>query len=210
MKNSHILTHYDEALEHVSNLVLSLGKGVLENLDLIYTLIDRKDKKWGNRVIAGMEDLLAMQKSIRAACYDILVRFHPVAGDLRLVIGLARCSEKLEESVLQLGTLARRGKIISGQKKGDNAALLQLIRMVCTAMRDALTSLEYKDKVQAKTVKKGDKAIDKFHRQLIQDVITNGGESFELPLDVDRIFFIRAVERIGDDAKGISNAVCFM
>lgn len=210
MKNSHILTHYDEALEHVSKLVLSLGKEVLENLDFIRVLIDRKDKKWGNRVIAGMENLLATPKSIRTACYDILVRFHPVAGDLRLVISLARCAEKLEESVLQLGTLARRGKIITEQKTGDNRALLELIGMVRTAMNDALLSLENRDKILAKSVKKGDKTIDKFHRQLIEDVITNGGVLFEPPLDVDRIFFIRAVERIGDDAKGISNAVCFM
>lgn len=210
MKNDHILTHYDEALNRVSNEVVLLGQDVFRHMEHIYKLIDRKDEKWGNRVIGEMDSLATRQKTITISCHDILARFHPVASDLRMVIGLNRCAEKLEEAIRQLGTLARRGKLIIQQSVVDNTSLLQLIHMACNQMNGAVLAVEYRDKDRAKTVKKDDKLLDQFHYRLIEETIANNPKSFENPLDVDRIFFIRAVERIGDDAKGMANAVAFM
>lgn len=210
MKNDHILTHYGDALNHASSEVVALGRSILRNLEYIYKLIDKKDEKWGNRVIGEVDLLLDNQKTIIVSCHQILGQFHPMAGDLRLVIGLIRCAEKLGEAINQLGTLARRGKLMIQNNGVDNTDILQLVHMSSNEMNGAILSLEYGDKERAKNIRKEDKILDKFHYRLIEEIITNSPKTLENPLDVDRIFFIRAVERIGDDAKGIANAVRFI
>ena len=77
--------------------------------------------------------------------------------------------------------------------------------MAVSEFRDAVESLKTQDMETARE----DKKLDKAHRKALGGLVTPEAEE-QQSLNVNLLFIIRSIERIGDIAKTIAAAVVFL
>src|SRR5437762_13138871 len=92
----HILGTFDESLAALRNNVLMMAGLTERSLErAIKGLIDRNDDLCAN-AIADDEEIDQLEKQIDKDGVDILLRFQPVASDLRRVVSAMKLSSNLE------------------------------------------------------------------------------------------------------------------
>src|SRR2546430_11099828 len=105
----HILGTFDEALASLRNNVLMMSSLTERSLErAMKGLFDRDDDLCAN-AIADDEEIDQLEIQIDKDGVAILLRFQPVASDLRRGVAAMKLSSKLERMADQATTIARRG-----------------------------------------------------------------------------------------------------
>src|SRR2546430_9615762 len=106
----HILGTFDEALASLRNKVLMMSGLTERRLErAMKGLVNRDDNICAN-AIADDEEIDQLEKQIDKDGVDILLRFQPVASDLRRVVSAMKLSSNLERMADQATTIARRAR----------------------------------------------------------------------------------------------------
>src|SRR6266540_5852365 len=106
----HILGTFDEALGTLRNDVLMMAGLAERSLDrAIKGLLQRSDDLCAN-AIADDEEIDQLEKQIDKDGVDILLRYQPVASDLRRVVAAMKLSSNLERMADMATTIARRAR----------------------------------------------------------------------------------------------------
>src|SRR6202140_5804118 len=106
----HILGTFDEALASLRNNVLMMAGLTERSLDrAMKGLFQRNDDLCAN-AIADDEEIDQLEKQIDKDGVDILLRFQPVASDLRRVVSAMKLSSNLERMADQATNIARRAR----------------------------------------------------------------------------------------------------
>src|SRR5437016_12489170 len=104
----HILGTFDESLAALRNNVLMMAGLTERSLErAMKGLVDRNDDLCAN-AIADDEEIDQLEKQIDKDGVDILLRFQPVASDLRRVVSAMKLSSNLERMADMATTIARR------------------------------------------------------------------------------------------------------
>ncbi len=210
--HDHILPHYDAALNEAARLVLELGQTVLSNLDAARNSLLARNDNPANEVIANQLQLHEQARYVQSYCTGILSRFHPLAKDLRLVISLTRIADKLEECAEEVASLTRR--VRSLLKSGVSAPkdlLEPLFEMARAELQDSLQAIGERNRELALNVRARDKELDIKHREMSEQIITQiETRQISPAANVDLLFIVRSLERVGDNAKSLSAAVVFI
>lgn len=209
--NDHILPHYDTALDEANKQTLALGKDIYQDLKTAEEALLEHDRNKANKVIANQIPLQTEARETQLHCAKILSQFHPLARDLRLVISLTRCADKLEECAAEIGSLTRRvNKLILSGEDYQGDLLTPLFHMAQDELSDALRSLETRNMELAMDVRRRDKELDRKHHELVEKIVTSPSQSGDAATKVDLLFIVRSLERVGDNAKSLSAAVVFI
>src|SRR6202011_499017 len=106
----HILGTFDEALASLRNNVLMMAGLAERSLErAINRLLQRDDDLCAN-AIADDEEIDQLEKQIDKDGVDVLLRFQPVASDLRRVVSAMKLSSNLERMADQATNIARRAR----------------------------------------------------------------------------------------------------
>jgi phosphate transport system protein len=106
----HILGTFDESLAALRNNVLMMAGLSERSMErAMKGLIDRNDDLCAN-TIADDEEIDHLEKQMDKDGVDILLRFQPVASDLRRVVSAMKLSTNLERIGDQATTIARRAR----------------------------------------------------------------------------------------------------
>src|SRR5947207_10974195 len=107
---THILGTFDEALASLRNNVLMMAGLAERSLDrAIKGLLQRDDDLCAN-AIADDEEIDQLEKQIDKDGVDVLLRFQPVASDLRRVVVAMKLSPNIERVADQATNIARRAR----------------------------------------------------------------------------------------------------
>ena len=96
MSNAHIFRDFDVAISALRTEVLSMAAQARHNLERAITALLERNIELANAVIADDDEVDELERKIDRLGVDILVRFHPVATDLRLVVSSMKISMNLE------------------------------------------------------------------------------------------------------------------
>src|SRR5215468_4959256 len=108
--NRHILGTFDESLSALRNNVLMMAGLTERSMErAMRGLLTRDDDLCAN-TIADDEEIDQLEKQIDKEGVDILLRFQPVASDLRRVVAAMKLSTNLERIGDQATTIARRAR----------------------------------------------------------------------------------------------------
>src|SRR5881628_1122496 len=106
----HILGTFDEALASLRNNVLMMSSLTERSLErAMKGLFDRDDDICAH-AIADDEEIDQLEIQIDKDGVDILLRFQPVASDLRRVVSAMKLSSNLERIADQATNIARRAR----------------------------------------------------------------------------------------------------
>src|SRR5260370_38229608 len=108
--NRHILGTFDESLSALRNNVLMMAGLTERSLERSIKGLFERDDDLCATTIADDEEIDQLEMQIDKDGVDILLRFQPVASDLRRVVAAMKLSTNLERMADQATTIARRAR----------------------------------------------------------------------------------------------------
>ncbi|HET9800807.1 MAG TPA: PhoU domain-containing protein, partial [Chthoniobacterales bacterium] len=106
----HILGTFDEALSSLRNNVLMMAGLAERTLDRATKGLLQRDDSLCTAAIADDEEIDQLEKQIDKDGIDVLLRFQPVASDLRRVVAAMKLSPNIERIADQATNIARRAR----------------------------------------------------------------------------------------------------
>jgi phosphate transport system protein len=204
--SKHILGNFDEALASLRNNVLMMAGLTERSLDrAIKGLLERDDDLCAN-AIADDEEIDQLEKQIDKDGVDVLLRFQPVASDLRRVVSAMKLSPNIERVADQATTIARRARKLNQHPPLPEIELIVPIHKHAMSMfKDSIDAYVREDVQLARAVIPRDDDLDEMNASANRQLIARMAEDPEqLRGYLNLIFVSRCLERVGDHATNIA------
>ncbi|AVJ27162.1 phosphate signaling complex protein PhoU [Achromobacter spanius] len=209
----HTNKQFDADLESVRSQFLQMG-GVVEAM--IQEAIDALasgDMSLVEKVREREKEVNRHEVEIDESISRILARHQPTAIDLRMLMAVSKMLTDMERSgdeAEKVATVARR--VHEGELR--HIPVIELRHMAANVrnmLHQALDAFARLDPIQAAAVVRSDKEVDKEWKGALRHLITYMIEDPRtISRAIDMIFIARALERIGDHAKNMSERVIYM
>ena len=205
-RSKHIRSAFDAALEALKNDGLRMSSLTERLLDHAMEGLLLRNSDLCNQAVADDEEIDALEKQIDRAGVDLLIRFHPVASDLRQVISTMKLSANLERVADEAVAIARRARKLNLEPALPEVALMEpLFREAKSLLRDGLHAFVEGDVELALTLKPRDRHLDRLNAELNEALtIKMAARPEAIPGYLNLMFVARALERIGDHATNIA------
>lgn len=187
----------------------SIAEDNLENA--IRGLLSR-DADLCNEAIAEEEEVNQLERRIDAESFEILMRFNPVAGDLREIIAGMKIANNLERVSDEAQNIARRARKLLKHPEIPEVFLLEPVyEKAASLFRDAVKAYAERDADLAMTLYARDIELDDAHRNVIRELtkLMDRG-SAQIKQILHLIFIVRSLERAGDYAVNIGEDAVFL
>jgi len=216
MPDKHLSTQFDNELSGISSRVLEMG-GLVEAqvAQAVYALSEFSGET-ASQVIRQEERVNQMEIEIDRDLSAIIARRQPTARDLRLLIAVSKTIANLE----RVGDEAAR--IARAVERLINTGIPTRLRLpvsdlrfeadlAIASLRNALDAFARLDTQQALDVLKQDDKIDAEFDGLLRKLITYMMEDPRtISSSIDLVFVAKAIERVGDHAKNLAEAVIYV
>ena len=205
-RSKHIISSFDAALEVLKNDVLMMSSLTDQNFQTAIEALLNRDSELCNQVIADDEEVDILEKKIDQDGVNLLLRFHPVASDMREVIAAMKASTNLERIADHAVTIARRAKHLNDRPLVREVHFLEPpYRLAVAIFHDSIRAYADADYDLAQTLKSKDRELDALTYDVTGKLVERATVDSELvPSYVDLVFVARALERIGDHATNIA------
>lgn len=204
--------HFDTELTQLKQQLLKMGL-------LAESMIDSAIKSLVNRDATKLEQIYIQEQEVNAlhvgideTCLRLMALYQPTAGDLRFLLGTSKINAELE----RLGDHAVNicEAVEKLLKEPQLKPLIDIPRMAGIAssmVRDSLNAFVDRDINKSQAVLQLDDQLDGLRNKVVEELI---GFMTREPSSVSRavhlISVARILERIGDHATNISEAVIFV
>ncbi len=215
MPNSdHISRQFDADLEAIRASVLQMGGLVESQIKSAIESLINGDTALMTQVIENDHRVNTLEVKIDEACSQVIARRQPAAGDLRLVMAVIKTITDLERIGDEAEKIARMAKLLS-QKSGLVLPRYHEIKhasdIALDMLRKSLDAFARLDIVMAAQVVRQDEQVDEEFRAIMRYLITFMMEDARtISTSLEILFVAKAIERIGDHAKNISEYVIYM
>jgi phosphate transport system protein len=202
----HILGRFDEALETLRGNVLMMSSLTERGLIRAGEGLFQRDLDACNSVIADDAEIDSLEKSIDEDGVEIMVRYQPMAKDLREVIAAMKVSSNLERVADQAVSIARRARHLNQSPTlPETATLEKMFRIALDLFRTSMRSFADRDEKSGRGLKARDRELDAMHHQTINELTERmAADASRISDYLDLIFVARIIERIGDHATNIA------
>jgi phosphate transport system protein len=201
----HILTSFESALENLRKDVLMMSSLFQRSLENARKGLFDRDEDWCNTVIVDDEEIDSLEIKVDTEGMDIMLRYHPVASDLRNVISAMKTSVNIERAADQAVGIARRArKLLTFSTVSDISRIQPMFDHTMAMFADAMKAYADRDPALSETLKPRDKDLDQMNKDFAESMTTLMPENPDsIRAFLELIFVARCLERIGDLAKSI-------
>ena len=203
---NHILGTFDDALSSLRNSVLMMSSLTERSLDRAVTGLLERDDDLCVLAIADDEEIDQLEKQMDKDGVDLLLRFQPVASDLRRVVSAMKLSSNLECMADQAVNIARKARKLNRHPalpETDFVAPMQHHAM--SMFRDSMEAYIREDVELARALKARDKVLDEMNNSASRRLIERMAHDPEqLRGYLNLMFIARHLERVGDHATNIA------
>ncbi len=208
---SHIVSGYDTELSSLTNDLTDLGTLVSEMVEDAMQAFKKRDSIKAQQVIDRDQQANDLQFKIDEAVQRILALRNPVAQDLRRIIGATRIASDLERVGDLAEGIARRAMAINEEKRIDMAkSVYRMGKQVRKQVSGALDTLLKEDAITALHYWQADSDIDDLYNSIFRELVTvMMGDPRTIPACTELLFVAKNLERIGDHATNVCEAVYF-
>ncbi len=214
MANEHISKKFDAELEAIRSRVLQMGGLVEQQIMRAMEVLAYGDLALADQVIADDHRVNALEVGIDDDCTHIIAKRQPTASDLRMVMAVVKTITDLERIGDEAQKIARMSKQLHQSGARMNHQLAD-VRYACNITLDMLkTSLDSFARLDvsgAAKVVRQDEEVDERFRAILRQLMTFMMEDPRtISASIDILFIAKAIERIGDHAKNMSEYVVYL
>ena len=216
MNDKHLSSQFDAELSAISTRVLEMG-GLVESqvVQAVHALTNFSGEI-AAQVLKDEERVNAMEVEIDRDLSAIIARRQPTARDLRLLIAISKIIANLERGGDEAARIAR---IVQRLLNAGMSSRLRLpvsdlafeAELATKQLRKALDAFARLDTEAALEVLRQDDQIDQEFDGLMRKLITYMMEDPRtISSAIDLVFVAKAIERVGDHAKNLSEVVIYV
>jgi phosphate transport system protein len=215
MPNSvHTSKQFDAELEALRGRVLQMGGMVEEQIKQALEALISGDLELCDKVEHNDHLVNAQEVGIDEDCSTIIARRQPAAGDLRMLMTVVKTITDLERIGDEAAKIARMAKLIYSNDRLQQPRTAEIRRMSQVALemlRKSLDAFARLDVTASAEVVRQDRHVDDEFRGVLRQLITFMMEDPRtISMSIEILFIAKAIERIGDHAKNISEYVIYM
>jgi len=202
----HILGTFDEALASLRNNVLMMSSLTERSLERAIKGLFQRDDDLCAHAIADDEEIDQLEMQVDKDGVAILLRFQPVASDLRRVVAAMKLSSNLERMADQATTIARRARKLNQHPPLPEVDLIgPLYEQAMSMFKDSVDAFVCEDADLGRAVVPRAEKLDDLNRWARRYLIERTAKDPEqLRGYLNLIFVGRCLERVGDHATNIA------
>jgi phosphate transport system protein len=210
--NEHTHKQFDTEMEAVRSGVLAMGGLVESQLTRAIAVLDEEEGLDAiDQVGADEKTINQMQVNLDQMCSQIIARRQPTAIDLRFVLMITKIVNELERTGDEIKKIAYKAAQIRGADRLSRVRHYEVIRTAERAremMQSALDTFARLDAAAAAEVIDLDEEIDAAFHSIMRQLISYMMEDPRtITAALEIVFIAKSLERIGDHAKNIAEAV---
>ena len=211
-ESRHILGVFEDALTNLQNDIRRMGDIAQASLDHAVRGLLERNVDFCNRTIADDDEVDALQKKIDREGIEIMVKYSPVASNLRRVVASMKVCTALERITDHAVSLAKRARhILQHPAIEEVAGIREIHALVAAQLKDSVSSfcdgnLELALRIQGRD-DEIDAAYKAFHREIIDKMERQPDKIRDF---VDMLFISSLLERIGDQSVNISEDAVYL
>ena len=203
----HILSEFDVALNFLRDNLLMMASLTQRNLDRARTGLLLRDEDHCNTAIADDEQIDELETQMDSEGMSLLMRFQPLASDLRVVIATMKISVNLERISDLAVTIARRARRLIALSTIPHSDQLEILfEDTTTMLADALKAFAANDLSLAFSLKaRAQGAIATSHKcaaEITHRMSFEVGDNLQVHLEL--IYVARCLEQIASLCVNIS------
>jgi len=211
--SQHTSRRFNEDMERVTTRVMQMGGFVEQQLQRAVTALVEGDSRLGEDVARDDYRVNQMEVEIDEECNRIIATRQPTASDLRVMVAIIKTITDLERIGDEAEKIARMAKLIHAAERQHmpRVEIRHVAQRAVAMLRQSLDAFARLDVAEATHVVKQDTAVDDEYRAIMRQLITY---MMEDPRTITRaleiLFIAKAIERIGDHAKNMSEYVIYL
>jgi phosphate transport system protein len=163
------------------------------------------------RVIADDSEIDALEKTVDEESVAVLIRYQPLANDLREVVAAMKVGSNLERVADQAVSIARRARRLNESGAlAETAALRPIFDLATGIFRDSVRSFADRNEELARGLKERDRELDARQNREIENLTARmAADTSRIKDYLDLVLIARNIERIGDHATNIAEDAVF-
>lgn len=211
--NRHISEQFDEELQSARTLLMEMGGLLEQQLKNAREALLRQDSEKALLVIEVEKQVNTLEKELDDQCIQIIARRQPAASDLRMMIAVLRATTDLErigDEAKRIAGLALKSSnhTFPDDRYMDIDNLMERVQVMVAQALDAFARSDVDSAIQ--TIK-ADAEVDRIYRAVVERLLQDmRSKPDSLELSMNMTWATRALERIGDHAKNISEYVVYL
>ena len=209
----HTDINFENELEEIRSKLLLMGGTVIEMIKNSLNGFLTAEKPSFDLVFEMEQKVNSAEVEIDNLCNNTLLLRAPTATDLRFIVASQRIIRDLERIGDEAEKMARMGQYFheNSHKEMPRLDFSLTVSDVISMIKRVLDGYAGDDASELKKVIMDDKAIDESFRTTLHSMISYMLEDqSRISKSIDLIFFAKALERIGDHAKNMSESIIFM
>ena len=207
----HIFSNFDSSLSALRDGVLKMASMAQQNLENAVTGLLERNRELCGDAIADDDEVDNLERTIDRDGFDILLRFGPVASDLREVLANMKAANNLERISDEAEIIARSARKILKQPEIPEIRRIEpLYTGVSEMVRDSVRAHARGDIELSLSLKTRAKELEKVHASLIKALAKRvDADSENAKTLLHLVYIARSLERIADFAKNIAEDAVF-
>ncbi|HUW27721.1 MAG TPA: phosphate signaling complex protein PhoU [Sulfuriferula sp.] len=214
MVQEHTYKQFDADLEGIRSRVLQMGGLVEEQISNAIEALISANLELAEQVINNDHQVNALEVGLDEDCTQIIARRQPTASDLRMVMTVVKTITDLERIGDEAAKIARMARRIHESDRLTQPRFNEIkymSGMVLEMLRRALDGFARLDVSSAADIVRQDMQVDEEFRLVLRHLITFMMEDPRtISVFIDIMFVAKAIERMGDHAKNMSEYVVYM
>ncbi len=214
MVQEHTYKQFDADLEGIRSRVLQMGGLVEEQISNAIEALISANLDLAEQVINNDHQVNALEVGLDEDCTQIIARRQPTASDLRMVMTVVKTITDLErigDEAAKIARMARRIHQADRLTQPRFNEIKYMADLVLEMLRRALDGFARLDVSSAADIVRQDMQVDEEFDLVLRHLITFMMEDPRtISVFIDIMFVAKAIERMGDHAKNMSEYVVYM
>lgn len=209
--HDHIVKSYDQEQHRLLLETLRMGEMAASQLEAALDVVQRRDDKAAERIIANDEAIDVLEHEISHDVMKLALR-GPMARDLRQILAVIRIAADIERIGDYAANVAKRSLALNLSPPLPHINGLHAIgTLAVTQVRDVLTAYRDADIEAAQRVRARDAEVDTAYTGLFRELLTYMMEDARSITPCTHLLFMaKNIERIGDHATNIAENIWFL
>jgi phosphate transport system protein len=209
--HDHIVKSYDDEQKRLLAETLRMGEMAATQLEAALDVVQRRDDKAADRIIANDEAIDALEQEVSHDVMKLALR-GPMARDLREILAAVRIASDIERIGDYAANVAKRSRALNQSPALPHIAGLHALGTLAVAqVRDVMSAYRDGDVELAQRVRARDADIDVAYTGLFRDLLTYMMEDARAITPCTHLLFMaKNIERIGDHATNIAENIWFL
>ena len=204
--------HFEEDFDKIKSKILMMGSLVEDQIRNALTALVERDEALARQVIENDHKVNTFDVEIDEMALDALVRYQPVAKDLRFVTTAMKISTELERMSDLAENICERAIELNEEPQLkpyiDIPHMAERARIMVKESLDAFVKM---DSALARKVIHDDDFVDNLTEQLFRELLSFMMENPKTISRAIRLSFIaKYIERLGDHATNVAELVVYM